>query len=92
MIGGIEETSASFEARSAPQSYPTRGDCGCVETNEGSEVSTIGLDIAKSFLGRPRPRRISCGTVRMATGYASSPDISTAYRLQNGCVDHGTGV
>jgi len=26
MIGGIEETSASFEARSAPRSYPTT--CG----------------------------------------------------------------
>src|ERR1700748_3115614 len=25
MIGGIEETSASFEARSAPRSYPTPG-------------------------------------------------------------------
>ena len=25
MIGGIEETSASFEARSAPRSYPTMG-------------------------------------------------------------------
>src|SRR5215475_8939402 len=25
MIGGIEETSASFEARSAPRSYPTIG-------------------------------------------------------------------
>ena len=24
MIGGIEETSASFEARSAPRSYPTQ--------------------------------------------------------------------
>jgi len=31
MIGGIEETSASFEARSAPRSYPTvaTGDSGC---------------------------------------------------------------
>ena len=27
MIGRIEETSASFEARSAPRSYPTRADC-----------------------------------------------------------------
>src|SRR6516162_3081407 len=27
MIGGIEETSASFEARSAPRSYPTSGGC-----------------------------------------------------------------
>ena len=26
MIGGIEETSASFEARSAPRSYPTETD------------------------------------------------------------------
>src|SRR5215470_768121 len=26
MIGGIEETSASFEARSAPRSYPTVAD------------------------------------------------------------------
>jgi putative tryptophan/tyrosine transport system substrate-binding protein len=26
MIGGIEETSASFEARSAPRSYPTGTD------------------------------------------------------------------
>src|SRR5215470_12848108 len=28
MIGGIEETSASFEARSAPRSYPTVADLG----------------------------------------------------------------
>ena len=28
MIGGIEETSASFEARSAPRSYPTKCDIG----------------------------------------------------------------
>ena len=26
MIGRIEETSASFEARSAPRSHPTKGD------------------------------------------------------------------
>src|SRR5262249_30430344 len=34
MIGGIEETSASFEARSAPRSYPTAGGAGvtCVPT------------------------------------------------------------
>src|ERR1700741_1897154 len=29
MIGGIEETSASFEARSAPRSYPACGSCYC---------------------------------------------------------------
>src|SRR5262249_45732797 len=33
MIGGIEETSASFEARSAPRSYPTEGfSDACVTT------------------------------------------------------------
>ena len=30
MIGGIEETSASFEARSAPRSYPTAGGRGAI--------------------------------------------------------------
>jgi|SRR4051812_47656730 DNA replication protein DnaC len=30
MIGGIEETSASFEARSAPRSYPTIDEFGYV--------------------------------------------------------------
>jgi putative ABC transport system substrate-binding protein len=29
MLGGIEETSASFEARSAPRSYPTNSSLGC---------------------------------------------------------------
>ena len=32
MIGRIEETSASFEARSAPRSYPTTSGLGCVKT------------------------------------------------------------
>ena len=31
MIGGIEETSASFEARSAPRSYPTVVRHGCLQ-------------------------------------------------------------
>src|SRR6266436_268281 len=34
MIGGVEETSASFEARSAPRSYPTRS-VVCVTYFEG---------------------------------------------------------
>ena len=33
MIGGIEETSASFEARSAPRSYPT---WACHSSNPGA--------------------------------------------------------
>jgi hypothetical protein len=32
MIGGIEETSASFEARSAPRSYPTSSHIHCSGT------------------------------------------------------------
>ena len=40
MIGGIEETSASFEARSAPRSYPTecKSPCGC---DKGPLLETI---------------------------------------------------
>ena len=33
MIGGIEETSASFEARSAPRSYPTTKDIQHCDTS-----------------------------------------------------------
>jgi hypothetical protein len=33
LIGGIEETSASFEARSAPRSYPTISDIGSNSPN-----------------------------------------------------------
>jgi hypothetical protein len=35
MIGGIEETSASFEARSAPRSYPTGADIAYTNESGG---------------------------------------------------------
>jgi putative tryptophan/tyrosine transport system substrate-binding protein len=38
MIGGIEETSASFEARSAPRSYPTG-------TNQADRYRQAGVKI-----------------------------------------------
>src|SRR5215469_15410737 len=38
MIGGFEETSASFEARSAPRSYPTEADHGFTATMVASLV------------------------------------------------------
>src|SRR5215831_15035847 len=37
MIGGIEETSASFEARSAPRSYPTL----CCDAQRGHSPTTM---------------------------------------------------
>ena len=43
MIGGIEETSASFEARSAPRSYPTICDMSRLEI---PQRSTSRCDIA----------------------------------------------
>src|SRR5262249_38106511 len=53
MIGGIEETSASFEARSAPRSYPT------IEKNALAGVNMIGSQhggrlIRKSTSNSPR--------------------------------------
>src|SRR6266699_2038456 len=40
MIGGIEETSASFEARSAPRSHPTAGARSNPRPYRDSEVCT----------------------------------------------------
>ena len=41
MIGGIEETSASFEARSAPRSYPTGSNTTDAFRQSGSYVGRI---------------------------------------------------
>ena len=41
MIGGIEETSASFEARSAPRSYPTGSSTGYVLHQAGIYTGRI---------------------------------------------------
>src|SRR5437899_8175006 len=45
MIGGIEETSASFEVRSAPRSYPTEAVIGRTEI---PQRSTDGCDMVPS--------------------------------------------
>jgi putative ABC transport system substrate-binding protein len=41
MLGGIEETSASFEARSAPRSYPTGSNLGYMYQQAGIYVGRI---------------------------------------------------
>jgi hypothetical protein len=42
MIGGIEETSASFEARSAPRSYPTiLTDIAGTSLDKGTELNAL---------------------------------------------------
>ena len=41
MIGGIEETSASFEARSAPRSYPTEA----TNSDSGRSAQCCGCDV-----------------------------------------------
>ena len=51
MIGGIEETSASFEARSAPRSYPTFREGTAPETllvpaKDGSSEQIVDLSWA----------------------------------------------
>jgi hypothetical protein len=53
MIGGIEETSASYEARSAPRSYPTGG-CA-LEAHE-----TMSPEMATAVKPSRQPRTESC--------------------------------
>jgi hypothetical protein len=48
MIGGIEETSASYEARSAPRSYPTGR--GANAFGKGFLKPTSVKSAAKTFL------------------------------------------
>src|SRR4051812_16137291 len=60
MRGGIEETSASFEARSAPRSYPTPGHCvveGALamaimphEPPKGLRLNDVRVDLKRLFL------------------------------------------
>ena len=47
MIGGIEETSASFEARSAPRSYPTASFRRTTFRRRGDERGAQGDDTVK---------------------------------------------
>jgi hypothetical protein len=51
MIGGIEETSASFEARSAPRSYPTAGGREVTRVLTASDVKTGGCHSSGISLG-----------------------------------------
>jgi hypothetical protein len=47
MIGGIEETSASFEARSAPRSYPTEADIDQRQITDARELA--GVDTIRAI-------------------------------------------
>src|ERR1700687_1667741 len=68
MIGGIEETSASFEARSAPRSYPTEGsdksDSGDAPQKNLPDSARAGnrLDETRTDALVPQPEtgKISC--------------------------------
>ncbi len=83
MIGGIEETSASFEARSAPRSYPT---------NYGANLICAKADVARSSTGTERYCRENPGSdvVPMsATGHAtiySWECIGNKARIKSGSV------
>src|SRR5215475_12861318 len=55
MIGGVEETSALFEARSAPRSYPTTGENPPYGILEGT------VETSASFEARSAPRSYSTG-------------------------------
>jgi hypothetical protein len=50
MIGGIEETAASFEARFGPRSYPTRADIGQIEIPQRNSAVLSFLSEARETL------------------------------------------
>jgi hypothetical protein len=54
MSGGIEETSASFEARTAPRSYPTIPGIRQDDELQSSELPLLGLLRSEIRLVRPR--------------------------------------
>src|SRR5271165_5324131 len=54
MIGGIEETSASFEARSAPRSYPTEADdARAREVGPRHSSDEAGEQSGRTYCGAP---------------------------------------
>ena len=73
IIGGIEETSASFEARSAPRSYPARADSrpplfsSCQTTSRSRSARPRGMVIIAQWLvGNCRRRHpASVGLAKM---------------------------
>jgi len=54
MIGRIEETSASFEARSAPRSYPTSTSGLCVAAAETSPAHKAEVAVSAESFRRSR--------------------------------------
>src|ERR1700736_4148726 len=76
MIGGIEETSASFEARSAPRSYPTPWVGGC----RLPILAAVMLPdwIALPEFGRHRTNHYLAWGWPMADSRASSDDIEAS--------------
>ena len=68
MLGGIEETSASFEARSAPQSYPTISDDAYrqVKSQLDLKVSDLGPVPLKNIAEPMRAYSLEVGAPREA--------------------------
>jgi hypothetical protein len=77
MIGGIEETSASFEARSAPRSYPTNNTAVAFDPAAGlgearrtlltdENVEEVGIRFDRLTL--PADAKSGHGVTQMAAG------------------------
>ena len=73
MIGRIEETSASFEARSAPRSYSTIIDIG---RNHGDASKAIGV------IGKSAAAGIVLTYRKADAAHILPPEILLAYRCQ----------
>src|SRR5215470_13716988 len=81
MIGGIEETSASFEARSAPRSYPTQaGIRPSVELQASHPQLSTGYRHAELVLRTARATRMRHRMSRLSAP-AAQPSGSPALRI-----------
>ena len=93
MIGGIEETSASFEARSAPRSYPTCWLCRFMALSWPNLPCALktAIDIGKRTLGGPaslprhrgRSKGLLQGLLRVRATILASEHARHEQRRQN---------
>src|SRR6266478_2963658 len=66
MIGGVEETSASFEARSAPRSYPTCSEASCHSSGCKSRRHRSPVDVVVISSGGKGDRPVGSLEVKVS--------------------------
>ena len=73
MLGGIVETSASFEARSAPRSYPTCSEASCHSSGCKSRRHRSPVDVVVISSGGKGDQPVGSLEVKVPGGWGSNP-------------------